>query len=218
MNVFFKYLRNPHYIKSERIQWEIFFKLIVFFYLVLIPVGLLSGLIIEVMNFRETDFDYNILKKIIAGIILGPFIEEILFRFMLRPKYNNLICFFCFSFVMMIISIVRSNNNYLLFFATLSLLSFFLILNKRYVRNAQRVLIKYFVYIFYLSCLIFGLYHITNYYPITFKLLLIVPVIFLPQIITGTVLGFIRLKFGIIYSMLFHAIINIFPIFLIVIS
>jgi membrane protease YdiL (CAAX protease family) len=55
--------------------------------------------------------------------------------------------------------------------------------------------------------IIFGFVHLSNY-EITPKILLISPILVLPQIILGAYLGFIRIRFGLQWSILLHACYN----------
>ncbi|MDW5288349.1 CPBP family intramembrane glutamic endopeptidase [Formosa sp. PL04] len=66
---------------------------------------------------------------------------------------------------------------------------------------------KWFIYVFYFFALSFGLVHITNF-EITRNVILLAPILVAPQIIIGLFLGVIRLQYGLVYSMLFHAIYN----------
>lgn len=66
---------------------------------------------------------------------------------------------------------------------------------------------KSFRYIFYGFALVFGYVHITNY-ELTTNVLLISPILVAPQVLLGMLLGMIRVKLGLIYSMLFHGIYN----------
>ena len=66
---------------------------------------------------------------------------------------------------------------------------------------------KSFKWIFYGFAIIFGYIHITNY-DLTTNVLLISPILVAPQIILGLLLGLIRVKLGLIYSILFHAVYN----------
>ncbi|QDO95079.1 CPBP family intramembrane metalloprotease [Formosa sediminum] len=66
---------------------------------------------------------------------------------------------------------------------------------------------KHYKYVFYFFALAFGFVHITNF-DITQNVLLLSPILVAPQIIIGLFLGVIRLQYGLIYSMLFHAIYN----------
>lgn len=66
---------------------------------------------------------------------------------------------------------------------------------------------KSFRYIFYGFAIVFGYVHITNF-EITTKVLLVSPILVAPQTMLGLLLGMIRVKLGLIYSILFHGIYN----------
>ncbi len=60
---------------------------------------------------------------------------------------------------------------------------------------------------FYTFAIIFGLIHITNF-TITTNVLLLAPILILPQTLLGTYLGFIRVRFGLLWSIALHACYN----------
>jgi uncharacterized protein len=211
-----KYLKNPLYIKCEKVEWSLFFKLLAFFYFISVPLGLITGLIIKVLKFHETEFDYSSLKILFAGLMLGPIIEEFLFRFLLIPRHINIVIFTCFSFCLAMISLLKGSNIYLIIFLTLGFISFLFCLNTTYLRKAQKFLLNHYCFYFYLSCILFGFYHITNYIPVNYKLILVMPIIVFPQMVIGVFLGYIRMKFGILYSILFHSITNVLPILILI--
>lgn len=62
---------------------------------------------------------------------------------------------------------------------------------------------KYLGLIFYLTALIFALYHITNYHPSS-RQLAFAPLIVLPQFSAGLFFGFTRVRYGLPWSMLMH--------------
>lgn len=66
----------------------------------------------------------------------------------------------------------------------------------------------YFKYIFYGLTLIFGFYHITNF-EISTTILLLSPILVAPQISVGAIMGFIRVRFGLLWAMVLHAIYNL---------
>ncbi|QXP74352.1 CPBP family intramembrane glutamic endopeptidase [Tenacibaculum sp. HL-MS23] len=68
---------------------------------------------------------------------------------------------------------------------------------------------KYFKVVFYAFALIFGFIHLSNF-GITTNVLLLAPILVAPQIILGGYLGFIRVRFGLTWSMLLHASYNVF--------
>lgn len=67
---------------------------------------------------------------------------------------------------------------------------------------------SYFPFIFYSFTLVFGFYHITNF-EITPTILLLSPILVAPQIIVGSLLGYTRIKFGLIWAIAFHACYNL---------
>jgi len=66
----------------------------------------------------------------------------------------------------------------------------------------------YFKYAFWGSAITFGLIHIMNY-EINTTVLLLAPLLIAPQTILGGYFGFIRIKFGLRWSMLLHACYNL---------
>jgi membrane protease YdiL (CAAX protease family) len=63
---------------------------------------------------------------------------------------------------------------------------------------------KYFKIAFYTLAVLFGFVHLTNF-EITQNILLLSPILVLPQILLGGYLGFICVKFGLHWSILLHA-------------
>lgn len=68
---------------------------------------------------------------------------------------------------------------------------------------------KTFKIAFYVFALLFGLVHLTNF-NITTNVLLLAPILVAPQTILGGYLGFIRVRFGLQWSILLHACYNAF--------
>jgi len=66
---------------------------------------------------------------------------------------------------------------------------------------------KQFKYVFYAFALVFGFVHITNY-ELTPSVLLFSPILVSPQICLGLFLGYLRVRLGLIYSILFHMTFN----------
>ena len=68
---------------------------------------------------------------------------------------------------------------------------------------------KSFKIAFYIFALIFGFVHLSNF-ELTTNVLLLSPILVLPQIILGGYLGYIRVRFGLQWSMLLHGTYNLF--------
>lgn len=76
--------------------------------------------------------------------------------------------------------------------------------------RAPLVLFKnknYFRYIFYLSAILFALVHLLNF-DFEEPIIWLAPLIVMPQFIAGIFMGFIRIKMGLIWSVLLHATFN----------
>jgi hypothetical protein len=66
---------------------------------------------------------------------------------------------------------------------------------------------KSFKIAFYTFAIIFGLIHISNF-GMTLNVILLAPILVAPQIILGGYLGFIRVRFGLVWSIALHACYN----------
>jgi len=66
----------------------------------------------------------------------------------------------------------------------------------------------YFKIVFWLLTLLFGFYHITNF-EMTTTVLLLSPLLVLPQIIVGAILGFVRVRFNLLWAIGLHAVYNL---------
>jgi membrane protease YdiL (CAAX protease family) len=216
LELFLTYLKSPIYIKNEKINWSHFFQLFILYFLISLIIGLLIGILKKTIGFYDTELNYNIFKIFIAGTILGPIVEEISFRLILKPSYKNFIFLTFFFILLSAITLIRQKISYLIVFLTLGVISFIIWGNKVYLKKIQILFLKRFSYVFYISCFLFGMVHITNYTPLNYKVILIFPILILSQIIGGAFFGYIRMKFGIVYSILFHSIFN-FPPFLILV-
>lgn len=64
-----------------------------------------------------------------------------------------------------------------------------------------------FKLVFYTFAILFGFVHLSNF-KITTNIILLSPLLVLPQIILGSYLGCIRIKFGLLWSILLHATYN----------
>lgn len=67
---------------------------------------------------------------------------------------------------------------------------------------------KTFKIAFYVFAIIFGLVHLSNFTNITNTVLILTPILVAPQILLGFYLGYIRVRFGLIWSIGLHACYN----------
>ena len=74
-------------------------------------------------------------------------------------------------------------------------------------RLVSRIWRDHFRSVFYISCFAFGLFHISNYRfsSFTAETLLLAPLLVLPQIISGFIFAFARMRLGMIWCIVLHA-------------
>ncbi|MEM9091824.1 MAG: CPBP family intramembrane glutamic endopeptidase [Cyanobacteria bacterium P01_F01_bin.53] len=159
------------------------------------------------------ELDSNNLQQIFAdmpvgflftmAVIVAPVVEESIFRLPLRPFALN-IALPCTLVILFIAAQVLGLSGPLLILWGSLLAGFNLYLWR--MRPKERVLQdvyrRYPRIIFYLSALLFGVLHITNYDASVWALL---PLLVLPQFVVGLWLGFIRLRYGFRWAVLAHA-------------
>ena len=144
--------------------------------------------------------------------LYAPFIEELIFRLPLSTKITHI----CISMSIIFYIIIGGKfihfeyNEYITYFEILISIIFFLLLKKYFKKN---ILInfnkKYFKHFFYLSCIIFGIVHLSNNPNIKIMFLPIYLIYILPQIIMGFSFAYLRVHYGLFASFLMHFFINL---------
>jgi uncharacterized protein len=139
--------------------------------------------------------------------ITAPVLEELGFRLSLvfKPAYLSLSVLALSPFVLRNIT-VPDNMPYLkiLIASFLSLLVLFLFKVPSLNRLAERFWDRHLRWIVYGFVVFFGLLHISNFGNLSLKILLYSPLITLPQLLSGFVLSYLRLRFGFQWSLLYH--------------
>ncbi len=217
MEKLFNYISNPTYLtENENLSVIKFFKLLLFFYLLLLPAsGLLIILqIIEVLPENKIDDLDNSFTSLFLLIFIAPLLEELTFRLPLRIKRNSISISLSLILVIFIKLFLFQKDCYLVYLLSVPIYFtiYFILLNLKRIYSKFKVFWTYNIRVmFYLSAMAFGLSHLFNYKDIYWWMLIASPLITLPYIVMGLFLGYIRMNYGFIYSLLFHAIINFFP-------
>jgi hypothetical protein len=189
-------------------------------YVIQIPyITFLSNLYPEL----ETNYVYNemimTLPLLVIVNFLGPIMEEFYFRsWMSNNKWINILILACaidFGVSFFVSSFLDETEttafvDQLIEFANLGfslLLAHFLLQDKEAFEGLSNFVKKRSKLLFYLSCITFAAMHLSNYseVPKMIALLAQVPIFF-----GALVLGFIRVRFGLLYSMFFHIFYNTF--------
>lgn len=145
-------------------------------------------------------------------VILGPLVEELIFRLILVPKRRNIAIFtFIFSFLIMNKTYYLIEIDWLLLMslAVSGLLSFLVFNLLKRNPKIETAIGKRQKTITIVSVVLFGLLHIANIETLHWELALLYPVYALPQMILGYVSSVQRLKLGFVWGLLFHSMINL---------
>lgn len=144
--------------------------------------------------------------------LLMPLIEEIIFRLPLVISPVNValsaggISLFLLSFVTNSLSILEKGILISLSIIAVGFIAFQGV--KKYEFQLKAFTSKYITAIFYISCISFGLIHITNFH-FSFEIALLAPILCLSKIILGICCGYLRLSYGFSFAVGFHSVYNL---------
>lgn len=213
---FFNYLKNPDpFIKEDKnsLFYNQLFPLVVisliFAFFAISFIGILEHFhwIKPLPEFKLFAIKEKKIIVFLTVTILAPIIEEAIFRYQLKNWYVAFLAWAAFF------SIIFYHNFYpqvliaAAIFITICSIPFYLKTRKtiRY-----RVIKSAFRTHFYLTALVFGLVHVSNYNnPFQYGWAIVLLV--LPQLFIGFILGYVRMRFGLKNSMIFHAAYNFIP-------
>tara|TARA_B110001450_G_C17665310_1_gene499277 strand:+ start:32 stop:1432 length:1401 start_codon:yes stop_codon:yes gene_type:complete len=139
-------------------------------------------------------------------IVLIPIIEEFVFRFHLKYRrwviniYLPIVLILTCSFL---ISLNSSIMSICIIIVCLLALIFYIVFNQKTTNYIERIWIRKFNLVFYITTLLFALIHITNY-ELSLTVILLAPILILPQFIGGFFIGYLRVKAGFIWGVTLH--------------
>jgi hypothetical protein len=145
-------------------------------------------------------------------VLIGPIIEEILFRLSLNLKKSAIaICISLIIYRLLGNRFTAFDFGNIFDYLTLltSIAVFFLIKNNLSDNFIEILKIRYYPFLFYFFAITFALGHVNNFAPIQINILWVYPIYVLPQFVMGLFFGYIRVKRGIIWSVLLHAAVNL---------
>jgi hypothetical protein len=151
-------------------------------------------------------------------VVFVSVIEELTFRLPLRHSGINLTIsalLFAFSVVDLLLKfssfgLVTTKERLLwgaIFAILVASVVFVLLLIEPVKRLTRNIWVDHFRSVVYASCFAFGLVHLFNYRftSLTAATLLLAPLLVLPQIISGFVFAFARMRLGLIWCIVLHA-------------
>ncbi|PWS27550.1 hypothetical protein DHW03_08125 [Pedobacter yonginense] len=145
-------------------------------------------------------------------IVVAPIAEELIFRLPLKVKRLNIFVALVMAYGIFYLS-HKSVATLFSLAEVLKAITFILIcLEILYCLKDEffnAISTRYFSLYFYALTITFGLLHVRNYIDLVpSNLVLLAPIFAIPQIIAGFFLGYFRLKRGLFWSILLHAVIN----------
>lgn len=158
------------------------------------------------------------LSFVLYVLVFAPVLEEAIFRLSLvfKPIYITISVFFL-TYILsskLVYGIGHLDfNAYVIERLVISVVvaSFSYLLAKRYSSYLLKLWDLNFRWIYYASIICFAFLHL-DLLELTFDKVLLFPLIKFPQLISGTMTGYIRIKYGFVYSCLYHSLSNIMPV------
>lgn len=152
------------------------------------------------------------------AVIAAPLLEELIFRFPLKYRRGALMfgALFLGGIVLAIgrVSGFESKPS-LIVAGIVALVSYIAcMLISKNERHLDRMVNQLFPFLFYACAVLFAVAHIANY-ELPVDKWIIAPVLILPQFVLGLMLGYARIKYGILAAIFLHAINNLIPTILI---
>lgn len=152
----------------------------------------------------------------LLAVVVAPFFEELIFRYYITKPLIFIIAVFLFLIVGFIYLMNLGMLNYVAGIPLIAgvLLTGYYSIGIKEVRHQLIVLyIGHFSYVLYFSAAIFAFVHIFNFndaMPWYYT-----PVLVFPQFMIGLFLAYVRVRNGILYSMMVHSVNNMIPMLII---
>ncbi|WP_346236611.1 CPBP family glutamic-type intramembrane protease [Niabella insulamsoli] len=150
--------------------------------------------------------------QFIAIVVVGPLIEELVFRLPLNGKRSFLGFSLSLAFFLLggFYSLGSAQLDHKLSVGIITSLVFYFFLmlffsKKRFTEQNRDSYIKL---LFYVSTVLFALSHISNFKPLQYSLIWLYPVYVLPQFIMGVGFAFARMRYGFGWAILLHMLVN----------
>lgn len=225
------YLRHPTFIENGN-PGEIKnkFKEVIITYLIYLPPFFCSVLLLFLVDkfIVQHFYDYSILEQLSSNrqelkntyglytflvvVLIGPFLEEIIFRFPLtlkKPAIALSIALLVYRFVgghIYSFNFQEVSAYIHLGIAICTMLFIIKFLPSNWLAALKQ---KSFNFFFYGSAFVFALMHITNFIPYNYQVCLFYPFYTLPQLVMGLFIGYVRMKHGFISGWSLHSLINL---------
>lgn len=211
---FIEYIKNPVSTESlERFTFKIYFKTIGLSYLLVFLSSVFLVIykqFVTLPNYQQPQ-GYSI-KILLFVVVIGPLIEEILCRLILKVSKLNMAAFVAVLIVIIIKMLFFRGFHPYLYLVSAPLFVFIYYLINRFdfsVLKIETFVKSKFKYFFHFFAIAFGLMHLTNYAAINWWMVAVSPLLTASLISLGYLLGFVRMKYGFKNAWLIHSTFNL---------
>ena len=217
-NEYKHYLRRPNpeisFYEDEASPATRFWICVLLSFMLVIPVMAIFGILEQYKLFPDTD-EHAVKKMLestpfplvfLAGAIIGPIIEELGFRLALVPKkwYFVISSWIVSGYYVMLFYQNKSTIAAAAVLLVLMLLTALMVgMPQQWNYRFQLLYSLHYPYLFYGLALLFAIVHLMNY-TLSWQVVLLSPVLVLPQFILGTVLGYLRMRQGMAWAIALH--------------
>lgn len=208
MNDFYDFIKNPiwfsNYTKPSLIH---FIKFYITYLISIIPIVLIAFLTCKIFSITHKQIEFTFIMKFLIVVLLAPTYEEIFFRSLLKFNRLNVILFIVNLVGFILWTIIKEASVYFIF-SSAFLLMIIILITLYPIETISKYVVKNIKLFFYLTSILFGVFHAINFTGNPWIILSFSFILGGPQIVAGLILGYIRLRFGLVYSILFHMLIN----------
>jgi len=215
--LFYQFLKKPSFLKKQRDKKVLVKDFAALFFLSLFFSTLLVAVFYLLLHFNlikehegiDLLKQYGVLGTLAIACLFAPLLEELFFRWHLRDLHGSIYFVFLSMAGLIVSQIDRPLIQFGLVIGAL-LLAVLVIefLKKRRKIYAIKLWKKSYPFLFYYTAIVFGLIHLSNYEDLTIadpSFLIYIA----SQTFGGLSLGYLRIKYGLFYSILFHACFNL---------
>ncbi len=211
MKELFTFIKNPQINNTRKIEWRIFIRLFCLYFLFSFGIGILAAIVSNFTGIHQHEITPS-WEVVIIGVVLAPIYEEVFFRGLLYFNTRNVIVF---SVVLSMLIAVKVYQEQIILAIALAVILLSILAIYKYVKpeKAQLFISNHSRLFYYTSALLFGLMHTSNFIGDTTLIILFSFLLTAPQIFMGFINGYIRITFGLLYSILLHFCVNALAMF-----
>jgi len=206
MKDFFLYIKSPDIPDYRKLKVSKLFKLLGFCIITSIILGIIIYGITDITGLERNKMFEKSKYLVIIGFLVIPFFEEVVWRLLLKPTKSNFFLAVGVLLIYIIIQLLRQ-KYYLCIMFTAYLLSL-IVIRQFFKEHIKKIFISHFKWFFWASCVFFGLIHAFNFKGNLVWIITLAPLLGSPQIISGSIIGYIRMNYGFIYGVIFHVLLN----------